>query len=48
VQDDQAQAAIANRVFEKELSATNKGLICPVVLCEVVWVSVASLQAKEG
>jgi len=38
VQDDPVQAGVANRIFEEELSASNKGHICPVVLCEIVWV----------
>ncbi len=38
VQDDPVQTPVANRIFEKDLSASNKGHVCPVVLCEIVWV----------
>jgi predicted nucleic-acid-binding protein len=47
VQDDPAQTAIVNRIFEKEITAANKGLICPVVLCEVVWVLLRSYKQKK-
>lgn len=47
VQDDPVQAALATRVFENELSAANKGLICPVVLCEVVWVLLRAYKQKK-
>ena len=38
VQDDAHQAAIANRIFDKGISNTNKGFIPTAVLCETVWV----------
>ena len=38
VQDDPEQSAVATRIFESELSTSNKGHVCLVVLCEVVWV----------
>ena len=47
VQDDPVQTAIANRIFEKEMSAANKGLICPIVLCEIVWVLLRSYKQKK-
>jgi predicted nucleic-acid-binding protein len=47
VQDDPVQTAIANRIFDKEISAANKGLICPVVLCEIVWVLLRSYKQKK-
>lgn len=37
-QDDEAQAAVASRLIETELSAQRPGLIGPIVLCELVWV----------
>jgi predicted nucleic-acid-binding protein len=37
-QDDEAQAAIASRLIETQLSAQRPGLIGPIVLCELVWV----------
>lgn len=37
-QDDEAQAAVASRFIETQLSAQRPGLIGPVVLCELVWV----------
>ena len=48
VQDDLAQSAVANRVFESELSATNKGYVCPIVLCEVVWVLARAYKQKKA
>lgn len=47
VQDDPEQSAVACRIFEKELSAHNKGHICPIVLCEVVWVLLRSYKQKK-
>ena len=48
VQDDPEQSAIACRIFEEEVSSTNKGHICPIVLCEVIWVLLRSYkQTKE-
>ncbi len=47
VQDDIGQAEIANRIFEKELSASNKGHICPIVLCETIWVLLRSYKQKK-
>ena len=38
VQDDPEQSKIANHIFEQQLSQENKGVISPVVFCEVVWV----------
>ena len=38
VQDDPKQSRIATKLIETSLSATNKGFISSVVLCEVVWV----------
>jgi predicted nucleic-acid-binding protein len=37
-QDDEAQAAVASRLIETQLSAQSPGFIGPVVLCELVWV----------
>jgi predicted nucleic-acid-binding protein len=37
-QDDEAQAAVASRLIETQLSAQRPGLIGPIVLCELVWV----------
>ena len=47
VQDDPAQTAIANRIFEKEMTSVNKGLICPIVLCEIVWVLLRAYKQKK-
>jgi predicted nucleic-acid-binding protein len=47
VQDDFKQAEIANRIFEKELSASNKGHICPIVLCETIWVLLRSYKQEK-
>ena len=47
VQDDPEQSAIACRILEEELSAINKGHICPVVLCEVIWVLLRSYKQKK-
>ena len=38
VQDDPAQAEIANSIMESEISLDNKGFVSCVMLCEVVWV----------
>jgi len=38
MQDDERQAAIANRIFHEEISGANKGFVSTVVLCETVWV----------
>ena len=38
VQDEPEQSAVATRIFESDLSVSNKGHVCLVVLCEVVWV----------
>ena len=38
VQDEPKQSKIATKLIETSLSATNKGFISSVVLCEVVWV----------
>lgn len=38
VQDDPKQAALATRLFEKELSQTNPGFLSHIVMCELVWV----------
>jgi predicted nucleic-acid-binding protein len=48
VQDDPEQSAVASRIFESELSALNKGHICPVVLCEVVWVLERAYGQKKA
>ncbi len=48
VQDDPVQAGVANRIFEEELSAGNKGHICPVVLCEIVWVLLRCYKQPKG
>ncbi len=37
-QDDEAQAAVATRLVETQLSAQRPGFIGPIVLCELVWV----------
>ncbi len=37
-QDDDAQAALASRLIETQLSAEQPGLIDAIVLCELVWV----------
>lgn len=47
VQDDYEQAKIANRIFEKELSRKNKGNICLIVLCEIVWVLMRCYKQKK-
>lgn len=47
VQDDPEQAEIANRIFEHELSASNNGYICSIVLCEIVWVLLRSYKQKK-
>lgn len=47
VQDEPAQSAVATRIFEDELSAVNKGYVCPVVLCEVVWVLARAYRQKK-
>lgn len=47
VQDDDDQAKIANRIFEKELSRKNKGNICLIVLCEIVWVLMRCYKQKK-
>ena len=47
VQDDPVQTAVANRIFEKEITSVNKGLICPIVLCEIVWVLLRSYKQKK-
>ena len=38
VQDDPKQSRVATKLIETSLSATNKGFISSVVICEVVWV----------
>lgn len=38
VQDDPKQSAIANKIFEQQLTPGHKGFICSVVLCEIIWV----------
>ena len=38
VQDDAEQAALANRLFEEQLSSASPGLIPVITLCETVWV----------
>ena len=38
VQDNPVQAGIATRIFEKRLSADERGFVSAVTLCEVVWV----------
>jgi len=38
MQDDERQAAIANRIIDEELTPANKGFVTTVVLCEVLWV----------
>jgi predicted nucleic-acid-binding protein len=47
VQDDPEQSKIASRIFEKELSPKNKGNICIIVLCEIVWVLVRCYKQKK-
>jgi predicted nucleic-acid-binding protein len=47
VQDDPEQSKIATRIFEKELSPKNKGHICVIVLCEIVWVLVRCYKQKK-
>ncbi len=47
VQDDSVQTAIANRIFESEMTSANKGIICPIVLCEIVWVLLRSYKQKR-
>lgn len=37
-QDDPAQSALANALVERELSASEPGIIGHIVLCEVAWV----------
>lgn len=37
-QDDEVQSAEAARIFEKEISRTNKGFISSIALCETLWV----------
>ena len=36
MQDDADQSVVATRIFESDLSVSNKGHVCLVVLCEVV------------
>ncbi len=38
VQDDPIQSALATHLIEQEFSETQRGFICHIVLCEVVWV----------
>ena len=38
VQDEPKQSRVATKLIEASLSATNKGFISSIVLCEVVWV----------
>ena len=38
LQDDAEQSVVANEFFETKISALEKGFVCSVVLCEVVWV----------
>jgi len=38
VQDDPIQSAIATHLIEQECSETERGFICHIVLCEVIWV----------
>ena len=38
VQDDAKQAALATRIFEREISRNNKGFISVIALCETFWV----------
>lgn len=45
-QDDKAQAAIATRVLERELSGEAPGFISLVTLAEIVWV-MTSLYAAD-
>lgn len=47
VQDDPVQSKIANRIFEKDLSPKNKGVICVIVLCEVAWVLMRCYKQKK-
>ena len=42
------QSVVATRIFESELSALNKGHVCPVVLCEVVWVLERAYGQKKA
>ncbi|MCL1856291.1 MAG: type II toxin-antitoxin system VapC family toxin [Kiritimatiellaeota bacterium] len=37
-QDDERQSAVATAFFENEVSPSNKGFVCSIVLCETVWV----------
>ena len=37
-QDDVAQSRIATRFIENECSSDSPGVVCGVVLCELVWV----------
>jgi len=37
-QDDPVQSSIATRIFEQELTPSNKGFITVISLCETLWV----------
>ena len=48
VQDDPAQSKIANRIFEHDITSSNKGLVSSIVLCEVVWVIQRAYKQKKA
>ena len=48
VQDEPKQSAVATRIFESDLHRSNKGHVCPVVLCEVVWVLARAYKQKKA
>ena len=47
-QDDQRQAQLANRLFEKTLSPEQPGFISLAVLCEIVWVLADSYSMDQA
>jgi predicted nucleic-acid-binding protein len=47
-QDDQRQANIANRLFEKTLTPEKPGFISLVVLCETAWVLEDSYEMDQA
>jgi predicted nucleic-acid-binding protein len=46
VQDDQRQAALATKLFERTLSAEDPGFITCVTLCETTWVLADCYKAE--
>jgi predicted nucleic-acid-binding protein len=46
-QDDEKQAAVANRLIESSLSAQSRGFISIVSLAEIVWVMSSNYRATR-